>query len=185
MPTPGERKALIFLSGMFLLGAAVRAHRTLREHPEPDAASRLALRRQLAAVDSLRAAPPKPKGRRARPARSAIETPATVSVASLAPSPQPRAIDLDVASAAEIERLPRIGPTLAARIVGNRDSLGPFGSLQELQRVRGVGPAMAKTLAPHVTFSLAPRQQRVTEGGYVASTPARTARRRSRSANPP
>jgi competence protein ComEA len=62
-------------------------------------------------------------------------------------------IDLDVASAAEIEALPRIGPALAARIIRSRDSLGPFGSLQGLRRVRGIGPAMLRELGPLVTFS--------------------------------
>jgi competence protein ComEA len=66
-------------------------------------------------------------------------------------------VDLDRASAAEIERLPGIGPVLARRVVANRDSLGPFGSLKALERVKGIGPATAKRLAPYVTFSLSPR----------------------------
>ncbi|MCL4212452.1 MAG: helix-hairpin-helix domain-containing protein [Gemmatimonadales bacterium] len=66
-------------------------------------------------------------------------------------------LDLDVASAAELERLPGIGPALAARIVADRSALGPFGSLEGLQRVKGIGPALARRLQPHVTFSLPPR----------------------------
>jgi hypothetical protein len=62
-------------------------------------------------------------------------------------------VDLDVAGAAEIERLPRIGPALARRIVANRDSLGPFGVLSALSRVKGVGPATLERLARLVTFS--------------------------------
>jgi hypothetical protein len=62
-------------------------------------------------------------------------------------------IDLDLATAAEIEALPRIGPALAARIVASRDSAGPFGSLQALGRVRGIGPVMRRQLEPLVTFS--------------------------------
>jgi competence protein ComEA len=66
-------------------------------------------------------------------------------------------VDVDRASAAELERLPRIGPALARRIVADRDSLGPFGSLEALQTVKGIGPAVAAVLAPHVTFSGTPR----------------------------
>jgi competence protein ComEA len=62
-------------------------------------------------------------------------------------------IDLDAATEAEIERLPRIGPALAHRIVANRDSAGPFGGLEGLRRVRGVGAATLKLLGPLVTFS--------------------------------
>jgi DNA uptake protein ComE-like DNA-binding protein len=62
-------------------------------------------------------------------------------------------MDVDVASAAQLEALPRVGPALAARIVAARDSGGPFGSLEALGRVRGIGPAMLRQLGPLVTFS--------------------------------
>jgi competence protein ComEA len=61
-------------------------------------------------------------------------------------------VDMDLASAAEIEALPRIGPALARRIVANRDSLGPFRSLEGLRRVKGIGKATIELLAPSVTF---------------------------------
>ena len=61
-------------------------------------------------------------------------------------------IDLDRASVAEIEQLPRIGPATARRIVANRDSLGPFGSLAGLTRLKGMGPASLARLAPLVSF---------------------------------
>ena len=61
-------------------------------------------------------------------------------------------VDLDVASAAEIEALPRIGPALARRIVANRDSLGPFRTLEGLRRVKGIGAATIQLLALSVTF---------------------------------
>lgn len=62
-------------------------------------------------------------------------------------------VDLDTSSAALIETLPRVGPALARRIVANRDSLGPFRSIQGLRRVRGIGPATMSLLEPLVTFS--------------------------------
>jgi competence protein ComEA len=62
-------------------------------------------------------------------------------------------VDLDLATAAQLEALPRIGPALAARVVAARDSGGPFGSLEALGRVRGIGPAMLRQLGPLVTFS--------------------------------
>lgn len=62
-------------------------------------------------------------------------------------------MDVDVADSALLERLPRIGPALAARIVADRSAHGSFGSLQGLERVRGIGPGLARALAAHVTFS--------------------------------
>lgn len=61
-------------------------------------------------------------------------------------------VDVDVASEPELERLPRIGPALARRIVEDRKARGPFRSLEGLQRVRGVGPATARLLEGRVTF---------------------------------
>ena len=62
-------------------------------------------------------------------------------------------IDIDRASAAELTRLPRIGPGLAARIVSDRDSKGPFGSLEGLDRVSGIGPTVLEAVAPAARFS--------------------------------
>ena len=62
-------------------------------------------------------------------------------------------IDLDRAGAEEIARLPQVGMALARRIVASRDSQGPFGSLEGLDRVPGVGPGLLGRIAPHAAFS--------------------------------
>ncbi len=70
-------------------------------------------------------------------------------------------IDIDTASESQIERLPRVGPQLARRIVEERTAHGPFGSLEGLRRVPGIGPATLKGFERTVTFSLAPWPQNV------------------------
>lgn len=55
-------------------------------------------------------------------------------------------VSLNHATLADLEGLPGIGPTLAARIVAGR----PFGSLDDLDRVKGIGPAKLRALAPLV-----------------------------------
>ncbi len=62
-------------------------------------------------------------------------------------------IDVDRVDAHELVRLPRIGPALAARILADRESRGPFGSLEGLSRVSGVGPGLVETIRPYATFS--------------------------------
>jgi hypothetical protein len=64
-----------------------------------------------------------------------------------------RPVDLDHASEREIEALPRVGPALAHRIAVHRDSFGPYGSLDALRKVKGMGRATLERLAPLVTFS--------------------------------
>lgn len=140
MPTPGERKALLFLSAALTLGGGVRVARAIGNNPEANP-SKAAIERQIEAVDSVRKHGRKKKGRKPRKELPAV----------------PAIIDLDVATAEEIETLRGIGPSLAKRIVADRDSLGPFGSLEGLQRVKGVGPRLAQRIDSTVTFSLLPR----------------------------
>jgi competence protein ComEA len=56
-------------------------------------------------------------------------------------------VDLNTASAAELDALPGIGPVLAQRIVDHRHRHGPFRSVEQLDDVPGIGPAIAAELA--------------------------------------
>lgn len=56
-------------------------------------------------------------------------------------------LDLNRASAAELEELPGIGPVLAGRIVAWRDEHGPFTSVGELRDVPGIGERTFQKLA--------------------------------------
>lgn len=49
-------------------------------------------------------------------------------------------ININTATAAELELLPGIGPALAARIIEHREKYGAFRSVDELDRVKGIGP---------------------------------------------
>src|SRR6266513_3043751 len=62
-------------------------------------------------------------------------------------------IDWARAAVTEITRLPRVGPALAQRIVAWRAEHGAFGSLERLDSVSGVGPALLKAIQPFVSFS--------------------------------
>ena len=90
--------------------------------------------------------------------------------ASRQPAPPTQPVDVDVATAEELERLPRIGPALAERIVEDRVKYGPFGSIEGLQRVRGIGPSMARALSTYVTFSGTPRPSIAGGPGASAGT---------------
>jgi competence protein ComEA len=68
-----------------------------------------------------------------------------------------RPMDLNAATASDLELLPRIGPALAARIVEHRERRGPFRRVGALARVRGIGPRTVRGLRHLVTVE-APRQ---------------------------
>ena len=60
-------------------------------------------------------------------------------------------LNINKATAAEIELLPGIGPALAGRILAHRAAKGPFRSIMELDDVDGIGPKILERLAPLVS----------------------------------
>jgi len=135
MFTKDERRALLYLAVVAAAGGVLRVVRAPADAPgasmvAPDLSSDdLAQQTELVRQAAMLARPLRPGER----------------------------IDLDRAGALEIERLPRVGPALARRIVEDRDSLGPFGSLEGLGRVPGIGPALLRAFERSVTFSGTPR----------------------------
>jgi competence protein ComEA len=69
------------------------------------------------------------------------------------PLRQGERIDLNTASAEEIARLPRVGMSLAKRIVADRLARGVFRGLSDVDRVPGVGPSLLRTIQERVSFS--------------------------------
>ncbi len=59
-------------------------------------------------------------------------------------------IDLDRATAEDLAVVPGLSARLAAEVVADRQRRGPFRSLQDLHRVRGVGPARLARALPHL-----------------------------------
>ena len=131
MFTHDERRALVFLAVVTAAGAAFRSFRP----GDASQAGVAAVAPALAGEDIVRQA--------ARSQRAeALAQPL---------GPQER-VDVDRAPAEELQRLPRVGPALAQRIVAEREARGPFGSLAGLRRVSGIGPRLLQGLEPHVTF---------------------------------
>ena len=68
-------------------------------------------------------------------------------------SPAGELIDINSATAKEFERLPRIGPQLAGRIVAYREENGAFKRIDDITKVRGIGSKTLERLRPHLTMS--------------------------------
>lgn len=122
--TRQEGLAIITLAVLFLLGLTVR-HIQQQQVPP-------------VAADSLVAQTP------------------TDSTAPSLTSPGPRQpsaahpINVNTAPPEALDALPGIGPALSERIVTYRSTQRPFQHVDELERVRGIGPKTLSTLRPLV-----------------------------------
>ena len=68
------------------------------------------------------------------------------------PAPDRRhPIDLNTATAEQLDDLPGVGPSTAAAIIAYRDAHGPFATAEDLGEVRGIGPAKLDALRGLVT----------------------------------
>lgn len=64
-----------------------------------------------------------------------------------------KAVNLNQATAAELQRLPRVGPTLAERILEHRKEHGAFKRVEDLMEVKGVGEKMFALLKPYLAVT--------------------------------
>jgi len=161
MLTPDELRALALLSALVALGTTLTWVDT--RHPR-------FLTLTLGDSLALGAATPGPGPPGAmNPAPTAPRVPATPAPPESAfrpedPAPSPGKsafgldgrLDLNRASADELEGLPGIGPKTAQRILDDRRVHGPFHRPKDLTRVKGIGPKTLERLLPHVTAG-APR----------------------------
>ncbi|HVJ80626.1 MAG TPA: helix-hairpin-helix domain-containing protein [Planctomycetia bacterium] len=59
-------------------------------------------------------------------------------------------IDLNSANAIELAHLPGIGPSLAERIIDDRTRNGRYANLDDVQRVKGIGPKLLEKMRPYL-----------------------------------
>jgi competence protein ComEA len=84
------------------------------------------------------AAKPKPAAKQAVPKKGKAD------------EPKGAKINLNTATQAELQKLPRIGPVLSQRIIEERQRK-PFQSVDDLKRVKGIGAKTLESLRPFVT----------------------------------
>ena len=59
-------------------------------------------------------------------------------------------VDLNTATADQLDTLPGVGPATAATIIAFRRQHGPFRTVDDLAAVSGIGPAKLAQIRPHV-----------------------------------
>jgi competence protein ComEA len=66
-------------------------------------------------------------------------------------APPKAKININTASPAELESLPRIGPAVAQRIVDYRTKNGSFKKVEEIMKVQGIGEKIYEQIKDMIT----------------------------------
>jgi competence protein ComEA len=75
-------------------------------------------------------------------------------VVGIADGAQPTGVvNINTASLEQLQMLPRVGPSLAGRIVEYREANGPFQSVDEILAVKGIGESSFEKLEPYIVTS--------------------------------
>ena len=128
--TPAERRGAIVVVLLLALGAAHDLWRASRPLPAPPR-------------DAREVSAP--------PVEGWAEAPGPGDGPSGTPQSGMTSIDLNRATAGELDELPGVGPVLAGRIIAHRERHGPFRHPEELLAVRGIGPRLFARLRPRIT----------------------------------
>jgi competence protein ComEA len=122
--TRNEQRVILFLTAAFFSGALIKSVRE-NARPFPDAPESFGFNRME-----------RPESR-AKPEGGGREK-------------ESSGVSLNKAGSRELERLPGIGPVMAERILAYRRECGRFRSVDDLIRVRGVGPKTLEKIRPYL-----------------------------------
>mgnify|MGYP003376378372 CR=1 FL=1 len=78
------------------------------------------------------------------------DAPVAPTTSSAGPASGDVVVDLNAATAAELDALPGVGPVTAAKILDWRSAHGRFASVDQLREVSGIGAKTFERLKPHV-----------------------------------
>ncbi len=149
---PAKWAAVGFLGGASVLGLVWSMSARVESPWAGVGASSGEVPRRVDAETPASTVAPTPTGLAGGDAGSgSVERPVPTPVAPAAPALDPRRkININTASAAELELLPDVGPALARAIVEHRTKHGPFRSVDRLDDVSGIGPKRLEKLRPLV-----------------------------------
>lgn len=150
---PARWACVAALGGLGAIGVA----RGFFKEPPPEPASQalppvrvtLPAREREPAPNPVQTAPAA-----SEPAISAApaQEPAAAPAASAPDAGIQKLVNVNTASAEELQLLPGIGPVMAQRLIEDRAANGPYKSPADLDRVKGIGPKTLEKLTPLVRF---------------------------------
>ncbi|HKZ22599.1 MAG TPA: helix-hairpin-helix domain-containing protein [candidate division Zixibacteria bacterium] len=138
--TPQERKALLFLVMVLVVGSGI----TLYKKYHSDFAPELILKPKSNAVES----------NLSQPNLNLVVDTSTNLLKEASPprlsEEKIRQVNLNSATQDDLESLPSIGPVLAKRIIEYRNQQGGFKSIEEIKKVHGIGNKIFEKIKDYI-----------------------------------
>lgn len=78
-------------------------------------------------------------------------------------------VNLNTATAAELEQVPGIGTSTADKILKMRKAYGPFKSVDDLRAIKGIGPKRMAKMRKYLTVGKAPAAKKPASGNATAT----------------
>ena len=136
--TRNETKVILLLSATFLVGLGLRYYRSNTTSQQPPGR-----RFDYSIPDSIFAARSAP-GYQTRSSSSERQDSSNAK-------PGPRSlVNINTATRTDLMTLPGIGPAYAERIISYRQDNGPFQSVDDLRKVKGIGVKKLERVRPFV-----------------------------------
>ena len=88
--------------------------------------------------------------------------------------PPTHPINLNSASAAELQQVPGIGPSTADKILEMRKSYGAFKSVDDLLAIKGIGPKRLEKMRKYLTVEKAAQSKKASTSAQAAPAPAKS-----------
>ena len=145
--TPSEKRTILIISGVLILAGLFYIYKSYSEKPviidysQSDSIfSRLThkpmLQAEIENIDS---------------GKTNISLEKSNQVSKSTAKIEKGSIDINRANKNELEKLPRIGPAMANRIIEYRNNFGPFKSINDLTNVKGIGKKTLNLIKPYLS----------------------------------
>ena len=149
--------ALAGLILVILVGAGVLSYEIKKSNPstDPAAADAADMQSQVAAlnkkIDDLNKAIEQAKSTTSTTTTTSVKTSSSSASSSSAATVSGK-VNINTADEAALDSLPQVGPVTAQAIIDYRNANGPFKSIDELDNVKGIGPATIAKFRDLVTI---------------------------------